>query len=109
MTWRAVRVLAHIVFHNLCAKLRQTGWEGGFTWHAYAVCMAPVFLLKKYAEEIFPLNSIPLIWLKALAHNLFHKICEEAWNLFLNAWRNEEGDYTSRAGLPWTKLAAVLA
>jgi hypothetical protein len=35
-------------------------------------------LLKNAAAGIFPLNSNTLILIKALAHNLFHKICEEA-------------------------------
>jgi hypothetical protein len=35
-------------------------------------------LLKNAAAGICPLNSNTLILIKALAHNLFHKICEEA-------------------------------
>jgi hypothetical protein len=34
-------------------------------------------LVKKYAEEIYPLNSRSLIYIKVFAHNLFHKICAE--------------------------------
>jgi hypothetical protein len=26
ITWHTVRGLAHIVFHNLCEKLRESGW-----------------------------------------------------------------------------------
>ena len=35
---------------------------------------------KNAAAIICPLNSNTLILIKALAHNLFHKICEEAWD-----------------------------
>jgi hypothetical protein len=35
-------------------------------------------VLKNIAGAIFPLNSKALILIKALANNLFHKICEEA-------------------------------
>jgi hypothetical protein len=34
-------------------------------------------VLKNIAGAIFPLNSKALILIKALANNLFHKICEE--------------------------------
>jgi hypothetical protein len=65
------RGLAHIVFHNLCAKIAgltaELGWQ----------CIRRP-LLKKTAVDICPLNSNTLTSIKALAHNLFHKICEEA-------------------------------
>jgi hypothetical protein len=65
---------------------------------------------------------MPLMSSKVLAHNLFHKICEEA-RPALATWqacrparpgddnnpRGEERDYTSRAGLALTKLTAGIA
>jgi hypothetical protein len=65
------RGLAHIVFHNLCAKIAGSTAELG--WQ----CIRRP-LLKKTAVDICPLNSNTLTSIKALAHNLFHKICEEA-------------------------------
>ena len=37
-------------------------------------------LPKNAAEIIYPLDSNTLILINALAHNLFHKICEEPWH-----------------------------
>jgi hypothetical protein len=61
-TWHAVQRLAHIVFHNLCAHLGVPGR----------------IMIKNIAGLICPLNSKALVLIKALANNLFHKICEEA-------------------------------
>jgi hypothetical protein len=55
------------------------------------VCKADVFaasdritvlgqsLPKNAAQINYLLKSNTLIWIKALANNLFHKICAEAW------------------------------
>lgn len=59
--WIGWLSLAHIVFHSLCAQPGE--WKGGVP--------------KKAACGFFPFRSRTSPRLCHVAHNLFHKICEE--------------------------------
>jgi len=89
--WPAVRGLAHIVFHNLCANFSNSGGHSGLPCINRAVP-------KNAAADICPLNSNTLILIKALAHNLFHKICEEAWGCAQDVYAAWQGWALEQAG-----------
>jgi hypothetical protein len=67
------------LFSTIYVKtLAASGRSGRSKRCAYAPCMRMVVLPKNTAAKKSRLNSTGLIQIKALAHNLFHKICEEA-------------------------------
>jgi hypothetical protein len=69
-TYVGVSGLAHIVFHSLCEQMGASATSSSLPTPASA-------LPKKSARKKSRLNSNALGAIKAFAHNLFHKICEE--------------------------------
>jgi hypothetical protein len=65
MAWVHLGILGHNLIHRICVEVGKP--SNGLQ----------IALPKNSARKKIPLNSICLRLIKALAHNLFHKICEE--------------------------------
>lgn len=76
-TWAVMPALAHIVFHSLCEQRHVPSAPQAHLVGAPGRQGGAGALLKRCARNKILLNSNTLFWIETLAHNLFHKICEE--------------------------------